>query len=444
MYTTTESFSNTRDIVQYPQLSGAGALCLLRIWVERYFIRDFWKFKVESSAVGASSPRRRRTQFGRLRAFLISYGRRRPAPPPDILHELNRVKLAILRKYHEHIVRGSNRQRLAEISLGTGSATGRPGGGQMMRAHLSDFAPQMIAEQLTLLEFSIFRHIDPEEFSDKGWTRGEKRAPNLIALVQRSDRLSNWVASNVLVQTSVHAQVRVLGRFITIAQWLELLGNYNSLMGVLGGLQMHAMSRLRSVWAPKPKYRAVLAHLEQLMSANNNYATYRRALAKRAHDGEPTLPYLGVILRDLTFIEDGNGDFVDAAGKEINAAKLEMLGAALRRIHDFQTRADYAGGKIKGKITPLLQHLAALPAMKTEEIEARSEAIKPRRTADGSSSDFTTAYSSDDSAASVSGAAGDSSADNSSDASDVVDLMGSHSEMSQTGATATLLSNYLQ
>lgn len=93
----------------------------------------------------------------------------------------------------------------------------------------------------------IFRQIEPEEFYDKAWTK-EKRAPNLAALVARSDQVSYWVASNILAQKTAATQSRALNRYVLIAQWCEQLGNFNSLMGILGGFHLWCISRLRKVF----------------------------------------------------------------------------------------------------------------------------------------------------------------------------------------------------
>lgn len=112
-----------------------------------------------------------------------------------------------------------------------------------------------------------------------------------------------------------------MNRFILIAQSFEQLGNYNSLMGVLGGFHLWCISRLRKVFTVRlastacvdrtnlyqseKKYLMLLTHLEHVMSPSSNYGHYRRLLSKRKEllkDDIPTLPYIGLFLKDFTFI----------------------------------------------------------------------------------------------------------------------------------------------
>lgn len=60
---------------------------------------------------------------------------------------------------------------------------------------------------------------------------------------------------------------------------------------------------------------------------------------KRATRGGPCVPYLGVYLSDLTFIEDGNMDFIKDT-KLVNFEKRSMVAKVLTEIQGFQ-QIDY-------------------------------------------------------------------------------------------------------
>lgn len=59
-----------------------------------------------------------------------------------------------------------------------------------------------------------------------------------------------------------------------------------------------------------------------------------------------------------------------------------MIGHTLRIVRAFQS-VDY-NKKIKGKVTPLLKHLAVMPRWNEEKLNAASEVWKPRKSADES------------------------------------------------------------
>jgi hypothetical protein len=77
-----------------------------------------------------------------------------------------------------------------------------------------------------------------------------------------------------------------------------------------------------------------LKDLEALMSMDGGFRNYRQVLEQCL---PPCIPYMGTVLMDLTFIEDGN---LDNIGTLINWAKRKALYKILNRIMYYQT-ADY-------------------------------------------------------------------------------------------------------
>jgi len=55
----------------------------------------------------------------------------------------------------------------------------------------TQFTPQQVAEQLTLIAFGIFARIETKEFAKLAWSRKGKelKAPNITAMVQHSNRV---------------------------------------------------------------------------------------------------------------------------------------------------------------------------------------------------------------------------------------------------------------
>merc|ERR1711916_22582 len=69
-----------------------------------------------------------------------------------------------------------------------------------------------------------------------------------------------------------------------------------------------------------------LSKLEALMSPQKAFSVYRSAL--RASK-PPSVPYLGVYLQDLTFIEDGNPEQIDGL---VNFERLKLVNGVLTEV----------------------------------------------------------------------------------------------------------------
>eukprot|EP00008_Paramoeba_atlantica_P000975 CAMPEP_0201504996 /NCGR_PEP_ID=MMETSP0151_2-20130828/85518_1 /ASSEMBLY_ACC=CAM_ASM_000257 /TAXON_ID=200890 /ORGANISM="Paramoeba atlantica, Strain 621/1 / CCAP 1560/9" /LENGTH=133 /DNA_ID=CAMNT_0047898811 /DNA_START=1940 /DNA_END=2338 /DNA_ORIENTATION=- len=66
------------------------------------------------------------------------------------------------------------------------------------------------------------------------------------------------------------------------------------------------------------------------MSHQSNYASYRAYLKGST---PPCVPYLGVVLSDLTFIDDGNKDY---DGELLNLQKWRMISDVVGRLMYYQ------------------------------------------------------------------------------------------------------------
>lgn len=70
------------------------------------------------------------------------------------------------------------------------------------------------------------------------------------------------------------------------------------------------------------------------MGANRNFTEYREMIHSV---NPPCIPFLGIYLQDLTFIEDGNPDYIKKQTKLINFAKRQKAAEVIREINQFQS-----------------------------------------------------------------------------------------------------------
>lgn len=99
----------------------------------------------------------------------------------------------------------------------------------------------------------------------------------------------------------------------------------------MGAFNFSAISRLKLTWKALPeKYQDLAAEMDDLCCVEKHYIPYKKLLLKQQ---PPLIPYLGVFLRDLTFIEVGNPTYRD---KMINFDKFRMLAAILEDIRCYQ------------------------------------------------------------------------------------------------------------
>jgi hypothetical protein len=243
-------------------------------------------------------------------------------------------------------------------------------------AFLLSFDATTIAQQLTHIEFEIYKSITADELKNQSWNKPKRMciARNVCALIQRANRISMWVATAILLQPKVKDRARVILKVINVAKALRELGNYNTLMGIIAGLNMSCVSRLRQTMATVGrKPLDTLKVLQNIVDPTSSFKTLRETLRQ----GGPTqLPYIGTTLTDLTFIEDGNPDNFNhpTTHKDvINMEKRDLLANCIRSVRAYQT-SDY---KITLKDPPHT-FLHELPCLDEHLLYALSLEREPR------------------------------------------------------------------
>lgn len=168
-----------------------------------------------------------------------------------------------------------------------------------------DFDAVEIARQITLKQMNVFCSILPEELLASQWMKnGGVDAPNVKAMSSLSTDLSNLVADTILQYTEIKKRAAVIKQWIKIANQCLELHNYDGLMAIICSLNSSTISRLRKTWdTVSPKRKEVLRNLQKLVEPSQN----NKVLRTRLHDHvPPCLPFLGMYLTDLTFVDIGN------------------------------------------------------------------------------------------------------------------------------------------
>uniref|UniRef100_A0AAY5EQG0 RasGEF domain family, member 1Bb n=1 Tax=Electrophorus electricus TaxID=8005 RepID=A0AAY5EQG0_ELEEL len=145
--------------------------------------------------------------------------------------------------------------------------------------------PFVLAQQLTHIEMERLSYIGPEEFiqafvqkrpSGSRKVSVKRRASNLEAYVEWFNRLSYLVATEICLPVKKKHRARVLEFFIDVARECFNIGNFNSMMAIITGMNMSPVARLKKTWSKVNTDKFEI--LEHQMDPSNNFYNYRTAL----------------------------------------------------------------------------------------------------------------------------------------------------------------------
>ncbi|XP_056434279.1 ras-GEF domain-containing family member 1B-B-like [Gadus chalcogrammus] len=181
--------------------------------------------------------------------------------------------------------------------------------------------PFVLAQQLTHIELDRLSFIGPEEFiqtfalkdpleNHKGFFR-KRKTSNLEAYVNWFNRLSYLVATEICLPVKKKHRARAIEFFIDVAQECFNIGNFNSLMAIITGMNMSPVSRLKKTWSKVNTDKFDI--LEHQMDPSSNFSNYRTALrgatqrSETAHSSQEriVIPFFSLLIKDIYFLNEG-------------------------------------------------------------------------------------------------------------------------------------------
>jgi hypothetical protein len=188
---------------------------------------------------------------------------------------------------------------------------------------------------LTILDHELHSIISKAELMDHPWSKGSAKeklrwSPNIVQSIVRFNQLTAWVireilgndyenasprpssdadksdGPKVLVSTTnprtPKARANVMKHLIMTAQHCRNLQNFNSLKAIMAGMTSSSIWTLTKSWDMIPRrHMQLFEELEALVNPENNYQLLRTTLQITE---PPSVPWLGLLLKDLTFVEE--------------------------------------------------------------------------------------------------------------------------------------------
>ncbi|KAL4718763.1 hypothetical protein ACJJTC_000026, partial [Scirpophaga incertulas] len=150
-----------------------------------------------------------------------------------------------------------------------------------------------VAEQMTYLDYQIFSSIHSEEFLGQAWNKADKaeRAPHILMMTSHFNHISNLVISEILKKYTL------AGRVAAIEKWAA------------------------KTWEKVSKTsKQTIERMQTIISSECRFRILRDALHRC---DPPCIPYLGMYLSDLSFIEEGTSNYTPDG--LLNFSKMRMV-----------------------------------------------------------------------------------------------------------------------
>nr|XP_058938733.1 rap guanine nucleotide exchange factor 3 isoform X3 [Kogia breviceps] len=231
-----------------------------------------------------------------------------------------------------------------------------------------------LAGQLTDHDWSLFNSIHQVELIH--YVLGPQplrdvTTANLERFMRRFNELQYWVATELCLCPVPSLRAQLLRKFIKLAAHLKEQKNLNSFFAIMFGLSNSAISRLAQTWERLPhKVRKLYSALERLLDPSWNHRVYRLALTKLS---PPLIPFMPLLLKDMTFIHEGNHTLVENL---INFEKMRMMARAARILHHCRSHSNVPLSPLRSRVSHLHEdsQVARISTCSEQSLSTRSPA----------------------------------------------------------------------
>lgn len=211
---------------------------------------------------------------------------------------------------------------LAPLPEQEGPSTGTVGTFELMSS-------KDLAHQMTVYDWELFNCVHELEliYHTFGRHNFKKTTANLDLFLRRFNEIQFWVVTEICLCSQLSKRVQLLKKYIKIAAHCKEYKNLNSFFAIIMGLSNVAVSRLSLTWEKLPsKFKKIYAEFESLMDPSRNHRAYRLTVAKL---DPPIIPFMPLLIKDMTFTHEGNKTFTDNL---VNFEKMRMIANTVRTV----------------------------------------------------------------------------------------------------------------
>ncbi|KAJ6519039.1 ras guanine nucleotide exchange factor domain-containing protein, partial [Mycena sanguinolenta] len=186
---------------------------------------------------------------------------------------------------------------------------------------LLDIEPLELARQLTIMESQLYQRIRPLECLQRAREQRTENIDNITVVIQTSNKIALWVAESVLSKEDSRQRTGTVEHLISVADSCRVLKNFSTMAAITAGLNIPPIRRLKRTWEQvNRRYMALFGACEMTIDSNKNFIKYRSMMTSVY---PPCVPFLGIFLSTLQYIQEGNPDNLPAPGaKEGSGATL--------------------------------------------------------------------------------------------------------------------------
>ena len=169
-----------------------------------------------------------------------------------------------------------------------------------------DYKPEDIGEALIAISKIELNKIERRELYSAIFLKKnkEKRCPNLTECITKFNKLTSFIMEDILSYDFPQIRAKVIYRWLKVAQYLKQRKDHNDCFAIFTALNHYTITGLKKTRKEmKLKATSLEKKIKEYCSFEGNYKNFREEIYNCVKKEEYFLPYLGLLLRDISYYE---------------------------------------------------------------------------------------------------------------------------------------------
>ena len=241
---------------------------------------------------------------------------------------------------------------------------------------VSDWDEKDIGNKLMLISESLINKIQRKELYKAAYLKKNKYkiCPNVMENIDKFNKLSFFIILDILSYDSPKDRAKMIEKWAKIAEYCKKINDFNDLFAINSALNNYIITGLNLTFKEiSKKTLSLIKEINKFCDCKGNYRTLRDYISN-LKSNDYYLPYLGILLRDLTFFEEKSKYIVN--GVLINIEKIEIIQKTMDNFFKFRYLVKKEVNKIPKQLN-FFENLENLENLKEEKLERIANNIEP-------------------------------------------------------------------
>ena len=239
---------------------------------------------------------------------------------------------------------------------------------------ITDWSPEDIGNKLAQVTESLLNKIKPRELYKGIYLKKdkEKTSPNIVKCINSFNKLTSFIIEDILSYSTPKLRARSYERWVQICDYCKSNKNYNDCIAIFSALNNYIITGL-NLTLKEIKYKTK-GIFEQIKIFCSVYKNIRNDMNLCEQRGENFIPYLGMLLRDINFLEESN-KYINERGC-VNMDKIEKINSLLEKYFKYKKDEKKKSDDNK-KVIKELSFFQDLEILSEEELENIASNVEP-------------------------------------------------------------------